>query len=747
MGKTWFRKLIVSYLPVFLAITFILILIFFITMNQLAKKAVMRENIGLSVRIMETIDHTLRMLEDIVIRELESTEHLNPFFYASPDSNTFDSLRRPADKLMDLKIRYPTIDSIYLLRKRDDMVLFQNGITNMERFGDRAFIKDEEALSAVIGQWTGRRAFQMYTYSEKKQTIVSYVRQVPYFSGEIGYIVLNVDVNTMRQILQQMAGSGFSTVHIFDEAGSVIASNAETPPENDTAGSEDYTSKVQSPYSGWEIHSTITNGQVFGFVSTLLYIITFVSLFAVICGIAWIVYVSRRNYRPIESMMNRIEQAVRQRDEKKIPGKEEDELDFIVSAIDSMIEDSNRYMEEYESNRLIRRAHFFREQLMPTRQIGRKEWEQEMEQLGLKVESTHMLMAVLEIDHYHSFSESYTRRDQSLFRFILQNVVKEICEEKGVACWSEWTSSSQLGMLLFGKDEANDAEQSMKQVGEHVLNWVEKHLDLTVTIGIGRVAADVADLPQSYESALEALDYKSTLGNNRLINYRVVEERVGVQSWQQLQQARQVAQAFRLGEADWPDKLNAFFLALRESRLSKNDLYNILHYFIFQLEREMMELPEGVRKIWQEHAPNATRLIDQTETVIEMQVDVKQKLEMIVEHMHQLHKKNTNSTVMQDVKAFIETHYQDSNLSLNMLGDQFNVSSKYLSQLFKEEFGEKFIDYVTKIRIEKAKKLLRESEQPIQEVAESVGYNHAFSFIRIFKKIVGVTPGQYRKDG
>ncbi len=54
-----------------------------------------------------------------------------------------------------------------------------------------------------------------------------------------------------------------------------------------------------------------------------------------------------------------------------------------------------------------------------------------------------------------------------------------------------------------------------------------------------------------------------------------------------------------------------------------------------------------------------------------------------------------------------------------MLGDQFNLSSKYLSQLFKEEFGEKFIDYVTKLRIEKAKKLLRETDRSIQEVAES----------------------------
>lgn len=748
MGKTWLRRLIISYLPVFIAVTFVLIFVFFLTMNQLAKKAVMQENMALSVRIMETIEHTLGMLEDIVIRELESTEQLNPFFYASPDSNLFDSLRKPAEKLMDLKVRYPAIDSIYLLRKRDNKILFQDGITDMKRFGDRAFIEDEEALSSVIGQWSGLRTFQKYTYSPQAKTVVSYVRKVPYYSGEQGYIVLNVTAATLQQIVQQMAGSGFSTVYLLDGNESMLASNtAASPGEERIVTKNAYTSTYQSPYTGWTIHSTITNGQVFGFVSTVLYIIAFASLLAVVCGIVWIIFVSRRNYRPIESIMNRIEQALRQRHGKTVVGTEKDELHFIVSAIDAMIEDSNRYLEEYETNRLIRRAHFFREQLMPTRPFEREEWKREMEKLGLQSEYTHLLMAVLEIDHYHAFAESYTRRDQTLFRFILQSVVQEVCQERRIACWCEWTSSSQLGILLIGTEEADRIETSMIQIGEHVRAWVEKHLELTVTIGIGQVVKEAADLPQSYETALEALDYKSTWGNNRLIRYQAIEERGGVHSWQQLQQARQVAQSFRLGEADWEQKLDDFFAALRESGLSKNDLYNLLHYLMFQFEREMMELPEGVRQIWKENAPNPVRLMDRLETIDEMQEDVKRHLKLISDQIQQLHKKNTNSSVMQEVRAFIASNYQDSNLSLKMLGDQFHLSSKYLSQLFKEEFGEKFIDYLTKIRIEKAKKLLRESDRSIQEVAKSVGYNHAFSFIRIFKKIVGVTPRQYRQDG
>jgi two-component system, response regulator YesN len=91
---------------------------------------------------------------------------------------------------------------------------------------------------------------------------------------------------------------------------------------------------------------------------------------------------------------------------------------------------------------------------------------------------------------------------------------------------------------------------------------------------------------------------------------------------------------------------------------------------------------------------------------------------------------------------FIQDNY-NKELSLLEVAEHSNISSAYFSVLFKEQMGESYIKYVTKLRIEQAKKLLH-SGAKVNEVSERVGYNNYRHFSELFKKHVGVTPGYYR---
>ena len=88
----------------------------------------------------------------------------------------------------------------------------------------------------------------------------------------------------------------------------------------------------------------------------------------------------------------------------------------------------------------------------------------------------------------------------------------------------------------------------------------------------------------------------------------------------------------------------------------------------------------------------------------------------------------------------------DPNLSLDSLSDRFGLNGKYLSKLFKEEFGMKFIDYVIGLRMEHAKSLLSDTDMPVQEIAEKLGYTSAIAFARTFRRAVGSSPSDYRKN-
>jgi two-component system, response regulator YesN len=68
----------------------------------------------------------------------------------------------------------------------------------------------------------------------------------------------------------------------------------------------------------------------------------------------------------------------------------------------------------------------------------------------------------------------------------------------------------------------------------------------------------------------------------------------------------------------------------------------------------------------------------------------------------------------------------------------------YLGQLFKKTYGIYFKDYLLQVRINEAKKMLRQSEKRIYEIAESVGFNNTDYFVTIFGKLVNITPSEYR---
>ena len=94
---------------------------------------------------------------------------------------------------------------------------------------------------------------------------------------------------------------------------------------------------------------------------------------------------------------------------------------------------------------------------------------------------------------------------------------------------------------------------------------------------------------------------------------------------------------------------------------------------------------------------------------------------------------------------YLQEHL-DKEISLNILADEFHLSSQYISQLFKSEIGVNFLAYLTNIRMERAKKLLLATSLSIGEISEKCGYADYRVFTKAFKKEEGSTPSQYRRN-
>ncbi|WP_046173641.1 response regulator [Domibacillus indicus] len=104
------------------------------------------------------------------------------------------------------------------------------------------------------------------------------------------------------------------------------------------------------------------------------------------------------------------------------------------------------------------------------------------------------------------------------------------------------------------------------------------------------------------------------------------------------------------------------------------------------------------------------------------------------------------SSAVQTAVDYIDENYHDAQLSLQSVSDAVNVSSSYLSHLFSQETGKTFIEYVTAIRINKAKELLKSTHDKTYEIAHQVGYSDSHYFCRSFKKVTGLTTKQFKSQ-
>ena len=107
--------------------------------------------------------------------------------------------------------------------------------------------------------------------------------------------------------------------------------------------------------------------------------------------------------------------------------------------------------------------------------------------------------------------------------------------------------------------------------------------------------------------------------------------------------------------------------------------------------------------------------------------------------------KVTETDVIVKAKRYITEHCVDAELSLAEVAEYVGLNEKYFTNRFTKETGETFSSYVTALRIQKAKELLKTTSFKVYEISEMVGYHNVEHFNRVFKKINGVTPAGYRK--
>ncbi|MBC3795588.1 PocR ligand-binding domain-containing protein [Acetobacterium tundrae] len=111
----------------------------------------------------------------------------------------------------------------------------------------------------------------------------------------------------------------------------------------------------------------------------------------------------------------------------------------------------------------------------------------------------------------------------------------------------------------------------------------------------------------------------------------------------------------------------------------------------------------------------------------------------------QHHRKSKNRTAIEGIKGFIRNNY-DKNRTLEEIADSVYLSPFYVSRIFKESQNMTVMDYVTKVKLDEAKKMLRNPRYKIEEIAMTLGYSDGSYFSKVFRRNEGMTPTQFRQN-
>jgi two-component system response regulator YesN len=189
--------------------------------------------------------------------------------------------------------------------------------------------------------------------------------------------------------------------------------------------------------------------------------------------------------------------------------------------------------------------------------------------------------------------------------------------------------------------------------------------------------------------------------------------------------------------------VNKIIDELESVDLNREKLYVVLNNLILESFKIIKDLDYRVADLLEIINKEKIEKIN-SENLKEIEIILKEFL-LRLHDLISFNPDDKNQQIINEMKEYIAANYQDG-ITLSEMARKFNLSSGHLSNLFHEETGESFSDYLNMIRLNKAKELLKTTDDKIYQIADQLGFNDAYYFSSWFKKLVGASPTTYRDN-
>jgi two-component system response regulator YesN len=750
----YIRFLLAIAILVFLAI-FVIGMLSYRTSSSILTTQISYERLNTLAQTRNTVDVVLNEIEKTAIAKAYDPQLLQ--FTQNPYADQYELLKQTIRDLVKVKDANKYIYSIYVYVPKNRLIITtEDGFWTPENFYDTSWLTKDR-----IGKWLTTRNIK--THSGDQVGVVTYVTPIfatDYVHNISNLLVINLNAKELLKSVQTTLKSKWESVCIIDAAGKVVAhqeqerlgkkltlgNGANKQILSHSKGVFTYKNKketylvshIQSPYNRWIYLSFILKKQT---TQPIFYLRIINMITAVICAILGLVaafVVSAQIYKPISETVSSTQNYV---SEIKALEFEDvrNEMDFLNTFIAQIVAKNKSLSSTVQKNETLLKDAFIMDLFLngPLDEIS---LENKLSRFNIHFQLANFSVLVILIDRFADFCRQFSEKERQTYYFGIKTIVERIINQSSYGMLAQ-PDKDKYAVLLNHTGEAGGAFE----IAEQIRQSIKAKLKLTTTIGVSENSPSLWEINDLYDEALKCAKSRLILGNNQTICPKDITWN---ESYGFLISASRDEQIFNnirqnnINEAliNIEKVVNAL---KKESGYHTEEVYQFFYSILYTAIRAVNENGWSVSDLFGSNSSLYQELAEQ-ETVTDILAWIKEVLLKMSQFIAKK-KASKNTTLIEAVLKYLNLNY-DKDISLNSMADYISLSAPYLSKLFKDEIGENFLEYLTKMKIAKSKELLRQSEFKIAMIAEKVNLGNAQNFIRIFKKYEGLTPGQYRKE-
>ncbi|MBQ4111076.1 MAG: helix-turn-helix transcriptional regulator [Clostridia bacterium] len=739
--KNYSTQWIFLYAVIFI-IRIVLLLCIYMNSDSLVNKYVRQYNDTLLVQAKTEIDTEIDNVKKFILNipidnDLKLLSQTN-------DVSRLDMMFYGVDERIKSYAQGFQINSYYLYLKNNNRVISKSGILSCPN-GFLAFTDGYQTSAAEFTQILQNTLHMEYfILNPTVDTLppkLLLIHSLPNSNGIVKNINVVAEINT-NKISADLTENNFDgSVSLFDRNGALLftfgENNGITELNNSLSSGE---STVQT-INGEKMLVTVKDsgfGKYIYVVSTplakfehqivliRLSIVLLIIFFILIEGV-FIYQYSKLAYNPLRNIIEKIDRTIAGESDK-----ENNKYNITTAKLQDIEKNLDMHINKYNYGKeAVFQALFMRILSFEYNDFKNNEFNDVLEPY-----TGNNFVAIIDSHNYRNFfydcSEAQSREN---FHFIVDNVLGELLSDSDNTIVS-FDNLEVCIIAIHNENNSSYIKEHYYGVFEKFTEFFSENFGIDTKLSLGSIENGVAGIRKSFLNAGEAIKYAAFYPDEVIFDYYNIQSRKDSFDYSKNDE-NFLINYIQSGEAE---NAIAHIRKIIDVNFNERDTsYSYIKFLLFNITVTVYKATNSVENSTPEVFNNYENIEDYIEKIsVVIDKYCRRSKELMA------HKKE--NSVIDQINEYLEENYSNSMLSNSDIAKYCGISPAYLSTVFKKTANKNLVDYITEFRINKAKELYLKNGTSITEVAKNTGFISSSTFIRAFKKIEGITPGQYQKN-